>query len=125
SGIPRPLRARGPRPVLDRRAGDADHRGAVLGTDPQGALGLAGELLRLLRLLAAPALLLGDDLVGDHASEVFRLVERAQLDLALGEGDAAGPAQGLVHVLALDHPVAADKLLGLGERAVGDDAVAA
>ena len=43
-------------------------------------------------------------------------------DVALSSGSAS-PTRGLSAVLGLDDPVAADELLGLGERAVGDVAL--
>ena len=63
---------------------------------------------------------------GTIGSGLGLVLERAHLDGAAAGGAALGrPLQGGVEVGGLDHPEAADLLLGLGERPVGDEDVAA
>src|SRR4051812_45914374 len=64
----------------------------------------------------------------DVLGVVGQLVDLPDLDLELVALDVGGPLRplhGLVLVARLDDPVAADQLLGLGERAVGHGRLAA
>src|SRR5882672_5914735 len=83
--------------------------------------------LAVLSLQLSPERLLARDELGRQVSlEVGRLLHLADLDhLVVRAGAALRPLDRLLARLHLDHPVAAEHLLRLGEGAVGDLGLAA